>query len=156
MTVSIARDTVVTLDYKVTDSDGQLIDAGTEPMSYLHGGYEGLFAKIEEDLEGKAVGYAVTIRLEPAEAFGEYDADLVQIEALDAFPEGLEVGAVLEGMPEGGDEAEMRLFHVTDIADGKVVLDGNHPLAGVVLDFSCTVAAVRPASPAEVSAGMAG
>jgi FKBP-type peptidyl-prolyl cis-trans isomerase SlyD len=156
MTARIARDTVVTLEYKVTDSDGQLVDAGAVPLDYLHGGYDGLFPKIETDLEGKAVGYAVTIRLEPAEAFGEYDAELVQIEALDAFPEGLEVGAILEGVPEGGDEEEMRLFHVTDIAEGKVVLDANHPLAGVVLDFSCTVAAIRAAHPAEIAAGMVG
>ena len=153
MTVRIARDTVVTLDYKVTDSDGELVDAGTVPLEYLHGGYDGLFPRIEADLDGKPVGYAATIRLQPAEAFGEYDADLVQIEVLDAFPEGIEVGAILEGVPEGGAEEDMRLFHVTDIAEGKVVLDANHPLAGMVLDFACTVTAIRPAKPEEVAAG---
>ncbi len=156
MSVKIARDTVVTLEYKVTDSDGQLVDAGAVPLEYLHGGYDGLFPKIEADLEGKTVGYSATIRLQPAEAFGEYDADLVQIEALDTFPADIKVGSIYEATPEGGDEEDMQLFQVTDIAEGKVVLDGNHPLAGMVLDFACTVAAIRPARPAEIAAGGVG
>lgn len=153
MIARIARDTVVTLEYKVLDSDGELVDAGAEPLQYLHGGYDGLFPKIEADLEGKVVGYSTTIRLQPAEAFGEYDAELVQVESRDSFPEEIEIGLILEGTPEGGDESDSQLFRVTDMAEGKVVLDANHPLAGVVLDFSCTVAAIRQAKPAEIEAG---
>lgn len=153
MTAKITRDTVVTLEYKVTDSDGELVDAGAVPLQYLHGGYDGLFPKIEADLEGKAVGYSATIRLQPAEAFGEYDAELLHIEARETFPGELEIGQFLEGAPEGGDEDDTLLFRITDMADGKVVLDANHPLAGVVLDFSCTVAAIRAATPAEIAEG---
>ena len=156
MPARIARDTVVTLAYKVTDSDGQVVDPGTVPLDYLHGGYDGLFPRIEADLDGKAVGYSVTMRLQPAEAFGEYDADLIQIEARDAFPDDVEIGSLFEAVPEGGDEDDMRMFQVTDMADGKVVLDGNHPLAGMVLDFSCTVTAIRAAAPADIAAGVVG
>lgn len=153
MTAKITRDTIVTLEYKVKDSDGELVDAGAVPLQYLHGGYDGLFPKIEADLEGKAVGYSATIRLQPAEAFGEYDAELVHVEDRETFPGELEIGQFLEGQPEDGDEDDTLLFRVTDMAEGKVVLDANHPLAGVVLDFSCTVAGIRAATPQEVAAG---
>ncbi|CAA7612713.1 peptidylprolyl isomerase [Magnetospirillum sp. SS-4] len=154
MSATISKDTVVTLDYRVTDSDGQLVDDGPEPLSYLHGGYDGIFPKLEAELDGKAVGAKVSVRLDPGEAFGEYSADLVQVEPLESFPDGTEIGSVFEGMQEGGDE--VRLFRVTDIEEGQVVLDGNHPLAGVTLNFSCTVAAIRPANQSEISAGVAG
>lgn len=152
MTAIIAKDTVVTLEYKVCDSDGALVDAGAEALNYLHGGYDTLFPKIEAALEGKKLGDQLVVRLEPAEAFGEYDAELIQIEDASVLPAELQVGMQLEGASEGG-EGESRLYTVTAIEDGKVVLDGNHPLAGVVLDFSCTVTAIRPASPQEIQHG---
>lgn len=154
MSASISKDTVVTLDYKVTDSDGQMVDDGPEPLTYLHGGYDAIFPKLEAALDGKAVGFNVTVRLDPGEAFGEYSADLVQVEPEHSFPEGTEIGSVFEGMQEGSEE--IRLFRVTDMEEGQVVLDGNHPLAGVTLLFSCTVAAIRPANQAEISSGVAG
>ncbi len=157
MTATITRDTVVTLDYEVKDSDGILVDAGAEPLEYLHGGYGTVFPKIEAALDGKKVGDTILVRMEPGEAFGEYDAELVQIEAASVFPPEIQVGMQFEAGEEGedGEEGESRLFMVTAIEDGKVILDGNHPLAGVVLDFSCTVAAIRPASAEEVSHGHA-
>ena len=151
--MKVEKNTVVTLAYSVTDPDNNVLDSGDTPITYLQGGYDGIFAKIEDALEGKQICHTVTISLEPDEAFGEYDAEMVHVESRDTFPGELEIGQFLEGAPEGGDEDETLLFRVTDMAEGKVVLDANHPLAGVVLDFACTVSAIRAASPAEIAAG---
>ena len=148
----IAKDTVVTLSYEVTDPDGNVIDAGEEPLMYLHGGYDDVFEAIEEALQGKNVGDTVTVKMQPAQAYGEYDADLVLIEPLDALPQPLTVGMQIEAEP-AGDSGEAAFYRVTDIAEGKAVLDGNHPLAGQALVFTGTVTAVRPARPAEIEAG---
>lgn len=142
----IRRNTVVTLDYTVSDIDGICVDEGVEPLVYLHGGYKDLFPKIEAVLDGKAVGDKVIVNLHPAEAFGEYDADLIRIEPIGVFSDSIEVGAQLELTESSG----VQIFTVTDIAEGKVVLDGNHPLAGMVLVFECTVKAVRPARASEI------
>ena len=149
----VAKDTVVTLAYSVTDPDGNVLDAGDTPLTYLQGGYDNIFAKIEAALEGKAVGHTMTISLEPDEAFGEYDAELLRIVDLADLPEGVQVGMQFEEADE--DEDESRYFTVTDIAEDKAVFDGNHPLAGIRLCFACTVTAIRPASPDEITAGEA-
>ena len=153
MNMQVAKNTVVTLDYNVKDPDGVLVDAGQEPLVYLHGGYDDIFPKIEEALQDKKVGEAVIVKLQPDEAFGEYDADLIQVESRKGFPKELEVGMQFEGTPDGGDDDDLLIFRVTEIADDKVVLDGNHPLAGMALVFTCTVTAVRPASEEEVAHG---
>ncbi len=151
--MQVAKNTVVTLDYNVTDPDGALVDAGKDPLVYIHGGYDDIFPKIEEALQGKSVGETVKVKLQPDDAFGEYDSELVQMEPRENFPETLEVGMQFEGAPEGSDDDDFVLYRVTDIADGKVVLDGNHPLAGTALVFTCTVTAVRPASATELEHG---
>lgn len=148
----IARNTVVTLKYSVKDTEGTSIDEGTAPLVYLHGGYGGIFDRIEEALQGKDVGDALEVRLEPEDAFGEYDAELVAIESRQLFPENIEVGMQFERGSEDGEDDDA-LFTITDIADDKVVVDGNHPLAGIALLFSCTVAEVRAASAEEISHG---
>lgn len=153
MNMQVARNTVVTLDYHVTDPDGEVVDEGREPLVYLHGGYDDIFPRIEEELQGKKVGESVQVKLQPDEAFGDYDAELVQIEAREDFPKELQVGMQFEGAPEGGEEDDFIIYRVTEIADGKVVLDGNHPLAGMALVFTCTVTAVRPASAEEIAHG---
>jgi FKBP-type peptidyl-prolyl cis-trans isomerase SlyD len=151
--MNIGKDTVVTLHYKLSDAQDNLIEQSEQPMVYLHGGYGNTLPKIEEALAGKAVGYQVTIQVEPEDAFGEYDTDLVKIEPREALPDPLEIGMQFEGAPEVGEASEARVFTVTDIADGKVVLDGNHPLAGMALRFSLNVVEVREASPEEIAHG---
>ncbi len=151
---TVVRNCVVTLSYEVTDTDGAVIDAGETPLRYLHGGYEDIFPTIEEQLEGKRVGDSVTVKLQPDQAYGEYDADLVQIEPLGSLPQPLEIGMQIEGAPEGDPDAAV-FYRVTDIAEGKAVLDGNHPLAGMALVFTATVMAVRPATAAEIETGKA-
>ena len=153
MNMQVAKDTVVTLDYNVTDPDGELVDAGKEPLVYLHGGHDDIFPMIEEALQGKKVGETVVVKMQPDDAFGEYDAELIQVEPRKTFPKELEVGMQFEGLPESGDEDDAIIYRVTEIADDKVVLDGNHPLAGMALVFTCTVTGVRPASAEELEHG---
>jgi FKBP-type peptidyl-prolyl cis-trans isomerase SlyD len=120
-------------------------------MVYLHGGYDGTFPKIEEVLDGQEPGFETQIQLEPQDAFGEYDPDLVKIEPRSRFPEPLEVGMQFEGTPEEGDEdLDTLIYTVTDVAEDKVVLDGNHPLAGMALRFALTVKEVREATEDEI------
>lgn len=112
-------------------------------------------------LEGQDIGYEATIQLEPNEAFGEYDPELLKIEPRVRFPEPLEVGMQFEGVPdaeEGSDASvdtdaddEPLIYTVTDVADdSQVVLDGNHPLAGMALRFWVQVEDVRAATEAEI------
>ena len=149
--MEIAKNTVVTLNYTVTDPDGNVIDDGQHPLVYLHGGYDGIFAVIEEALHGKKVGDNAKVKLLPEDAFGEYDEELVLVEEASLFPDNIEVGMSFERVGEDGEEDEV--YRITDIADGKVVVDGNHPLAGTALIFDMTVQSVRQASAEEIGHG---
>lgn len=152
MSTQVVRNTVVTLDYNVTDTDGVVVDEGREPLVYLHGGYDDIFPLIEEALQEKSVGDTVKVKLQPDDAFGEYDADLIQVEPRKGFPKELEIGMQFEGGDEE-DEDSFIIYRVTEIADDKVVLDGNHVLAGMALIFTCTVTDVRSASEEEIEHG---
>lgn len=149
--MQIAKDTVVTLSYRVTDPDGNVIDAGERPLVYLHGGYDGIFSRLEEALHGKAIGEQLEVKLQPEDAFGEYDAELVRVEALSLFPESIQVGMQFERATEDGEDEIV--YTITDIEGDKVVVDGNHPLAGVALIFNCTVADIRAATAEELTHG---
>jgi len=151
----VSKDTVVTITYRLSTLDGELLEEATqdEPAVYLHGGYDGIFPKVEATLADKQAGDVVDLVLEPDDAFGEYDAELVRMEAIDLFPESVAVGMQFEGSSEDGHHH--LLYTVTDIADGKVVVDGNHPLAGQSLRIECTVREVRAAGAEEVAHGHA-
>jgi FKBP-type peptidyl-prolyl cis-trans isomerase SlyD len=149
----ISKNTVVSLDVVLADIWGNTFQRSEEPVQYLHGGYGNIFPAAEGALEGKGVKDRVELRLEPEEAFGDYDENLLRVEELSRFPETLEVGMRFEGQPGGEDED--RIFTVTDIAEDKVVLDANHPLAGMTLKISCTVVGVRPATAIEIENGVA-
>jgi FKBP-type peptidyl-prolyl cis-trans isomerase SlyD len=148
----IGKNSVVTLGYNLTDPDGNMLDEGNEPIVYLHGGYDGVFMPIEEALEGKTVGDTVTVKLQPGDAFGEYDFDLLLVEPVENLPQPLKVGMMIEGESEEGLEEGALFYTVTEIADGKAVLDGNHPLAGMALVFVGTVIALRQATGEEIAA----
>jgi len=152
---SITGNSVVTLGYTIADTDANLIDDGKESFSYLHGGYGAIFLPVEAALAGKTVGDSVAVKLEPSEAFGEYDPELVDMVPVESLPQPLEIGMQLEGTVNDGSDAGPTYATVTDIADGKAVLDANHPLAGLALVFSCTVLEVRAAT-AEELAGVQG
>ena len=145
----ITRNAVVSLDVELSDIWGNLIQKSEEPVQYLHGGYGDIFPVVEAALEGRREHDRVEVRLEPADAFGDYDEALIHLVPRDRFPDGLEVGMRVEG-EAGGDDKGV-LYTVTDMAEDKVVLDGNHPLAGLALKFECVVAGVRPATEMEIA-----
>ena len=151
--MQIAQDTVVSLDVQLSDVHGNLIQRTAETVRYLHGGYEGIFPAVEAALQGKRAGESIEVRLEPEDAFGDYDAELVELAERSQFPPQLEVGMQFER--EGGPENELLIYTVTDIAGDQVALDGNHPLAGIALSFACTVVAVRAATGEEIERGYA-
>jgi len=147
--MQVAMNTVVTMTYKLQNSDGDTLEESKDPVAYLHGGYDNIFPKVEEAMHGKNVGDLIEVSLDPEDAFGEYDDALVQIEPASAFPsQDLKVGMQFEGEDETGD---VILYTITDIADGKVVVDGNHPWAGQRLLFTATIASVRSANQEEIS-----
>lgn len=147
--MQIGRDTVVSIDYELSDAAGKLIEKTQSPISYLHGGYQGIFPMVENALDGKQAGDACEVRLEPGDAFGDFDEKLVRVEPRERFPENVSVGMQFEGSPEGSEHVS--IYTVTDVADDKVVVDGNHPLAGMSLVFNCTVTEVRKATEEELS-----
>ncbi|MFZ2301133.1 MAG: peptidylprolyl isomerase [Gallionella sp.] len=151
----ISKDTVVSLRYELYDSEGELLEKVDDPVSYLHGGYDGIFPLVEEALHDKDVGVQCNIVLQPDDAFGEYDHELVQVEARSAFPEEIAIGMQFEGGPEGTDEDDFSLYTIVEISDDEVTVDGNHPLAGKTLSFNCTVTGVRPATSEELMHGHA-
>ena len=149
----IAKDTVVSLRYELFDAEGELLEKVDAPVSYLHGGYDGIFPLVEEALHDKAIGAQCSVTLQPDDAFGEYDHELVQVEARSAFPEDIAIGMQFEGGPEGADEEDFSLYTVVEINDDEVTVDGNHPLAGKTLSFNCTVTGVRQATAEELMHG---
>ncbi|WP_396430930.1 peptidylprolyl isomerase [Limnohabitans sp.] len=146
--MKITQDTVVTMHYKVVNAQGQVLDKAQQPTSYLHGGYDNTLPKIEEALEGQEVGFAITLNLAAADAFGERDESLVQTIPKTEFPPGVKVGGQLRGLtPDGRDQ----VFNVVKIKGDKVILDGNHPWAGLNLSMTLKVLDVRAASADEVT-----
>ena len=143
---------VVRLDYELKDRDGEILEDEGAQLEYLHGGYGGIFPKVEQALQGKDVGHEMALTLEPADAFGEYDAELLRVEARDKFPGTLEIGMRFEGVP-GEDEDEALIYTITDITEDTVVVDGNHPLAGERLWFKAKVSEVRKATVDELEHG---
>ena len=150
--MKVAKNTVVTLSMSVTDAQNNFIEQTSgEGFTYLHGGYDDFFPKIEEALEGQEVGFETLVALEPDDAFGEYDAEFVRVEARSLFPADIEAGMMFEGLPEGSeDEDDAEFFTITDIEGDKVVLDGNHPLAGLALRCTVKVTEVREATAEEI------
>ncbi len=147
--MNIGKDTVVTITYIVRDMDGKLLEESEEPVSYLHGGYDNIFPMVEQALEGKGAGESIDLKLQPVDAFGDFDESLVRLEARDSFPADVSVGMQFVGSPlDGGEEM---LYTVTDVAEDKVVVDGNHPYAGQAVHFQCTVSEVRAATADEVA-----
>ena len=144
--MQVGRDTVVSLKIQMYDAQGALLHAPEDAHVYLHGGYGGLLDALERLLEGKSPGETMRVQLEPEQAFGEYDAGLLRVEPAERYGQGIAVGMEIE--------EDERLYTVTDVAAGKVVLDANHPLAGLALRFACEVVGVRAARREEIERGV--
>jgi FKBP-type peptidyl-prolyl cis-trans isomerase SlyD len=151
--MKIAKNAVVSLTYQLADADGTVIEKAGDPISYLHGGYDGIFPTVEEALEGKKIGDTFSVSMEPDDAFGEYEHELVRAEPRDMFPKEVAVGMQFEGGAEGDDDEDFMLYTVTEVTADEVTVDGNHPLAGKSLVFSGTVTGVRAASAEELTHG---
>ena len=146
--MKIEKNTAVTLQFKVADANGKLIEESKEPMVYLHGGYGNTLPKIEEALDGQEPGYQVVLQLKPEDAFGLRDESLLRTLPKKQFPPGVKVGGQLEGR---GDDGRVQVFNVMKIKGDTVLLDGNHPLAGKELRFTLKVSDVRLASEEEIA-----
>ncbi|HTO42949.1 MAG TPA: peptidylprolyl isomerase [Burkholderiales bacterium] len=149
--MQIKKNTVVSLTYELVDVDGTLIEKTDAPVSYLHGGHDGIFARVQQALEGKRAGFECRVQLAPEEGFGAYEPSLVRTESRALFPAAVEVGMQFEGSSEAS--GERHVYTVTGIDGDKVTVDGNHALAGRSLVFSCTVTNVRTASRDELAHG---
>ncbi|MGQ9724160.1 MAG: FKBP-type peptidyl-prolyl cis-trans isomerase [Tepidimonas sp.] len=148
---------VASLSWTLKDTLGNVLDASDEPVEFLVGGRD-LLASIEQALTGRGPGDRLELHLEPVDAFGDFDDQLIYLEPRSAFPGELEVGMAFEGLPPGCTPGAPRdrLYFVSEIYPEHVVLDANHPLAGMALRVSLQVHEVREATVAEVERGSAG
>ncbi|MEI8171095.1 MAG: FKBP-type peptidyl-prolyl cis-trans isomerase [Rhodoferax sp.] len=157
--MKINEQCVVALTWTLADTLGEELDVLDEPVEFLVGG-DDLLQVIEEALLGLAVGAKLDLQIEPEEGFGDFDDLLLFLEQRELFPEELEVGMTFEGsaLPAGcnPDAPKDAFYTVSEIYPDHVVLDANHPLAGIALRLSLTVEAIREATLEEIGRGSAG
>jgi FKBP-type peptidyl-prolyl cis-trans isomerase SlyD len=151
--MQIANNTVVTIDYTLTDDDGTVLDSseGGEPLAYIHG-QGNIIPGLEEALAGLSEGDAVDITVLPEKGYGQRSDDLLQAVPRERFEtdDEIEVGMMFHTpTPDGG----MRIVRVVDVSPDHVTIDGNHPLAGVTLNFSVRITGVREATAEELDHG---
>ena len=149
---------VVSLTWKLASAQNEPLDELAQPIEFFYGG-DDLLAKVEEALAGHEPGDELHLHQEPADAFGDYRPELVCFEDRSLFPEPVESGMAFEGLPEGHATPDMpadRVYIVTEVYPSHVVLDANHPLAGIALRLHVKVVAVREASDEEIDARSVG
>ena len=150
---------VVALTWRLTDTLGEELDVLESPVEFLLGGGD-LLEKIDEALQGHKAGDTIDLHLEPEQAFGDYDDQKLFLEPRALFPAEIEEGMAFDGvaLPSGIEPPlPADLFYtVTDIYPEHVVLDGNHPLAGIALRIHLKVERVREATEDEIGSGTAG
>jgi FKBP-type peptidyl-prolyl cis-trans isomerase SlyD len=154
----ISTPCVVSLTWRLEDAQGQLIDELEAPVEFFYGG-DDLLAKVEEALSGQEAGFETKLHLEPEHAFGEYNPHLVFFEERSVFGEHIEPGMQFDGPPEGATTEGLpteAIYTVTEVYETHVVLDGNHPLAGIALRLDVKVRDVRDATEDEIEAGTVG
>lgn len=157
--MNIEKMTVVSLTWVLQDTLGSLLDQSTQAAEFLVGGND-LLEKIEEALLGKQAGDRIFLHLEPEDAFGEFDETQIILESRALFSSEIEVGMLFEQLPAGC-VAEKNwpvsgFWHITDLYDEHVILDGNHPLAGIAIRLQLDITGVRPALDEEKEKGSAG
>ncbi len=152
--MQIADKTVVKIDYTVRNSDGVLIDTSEErePLAYLHG-FNNIIPGLEQSLTGKAEGDKFTVSVEPANAYGERNDELVKVVPKQAFQGVDKIEAGMQFQAESPQGPQM--ITVSKVEGDDVTVDGNHPLAGQTLKFEVEVMEVREASEDEIAHGHA-
>jgi FKBP-type peptidyl-prolyl cis-trans isomerase SlyD len=136
-----------------TAGENELISGEDDTLEFTCGKNE-IFEAVEQAVQGLQEGEVAYVQLEPEEHVGDYDAELVRVEERTGFPDNVEEGMMFEGLPNESQqdldpEHAKRIYLVTDVTDDVVVLDGNHPLAGIALKFKLTVASIdAPEKPA--------
>ena len=111
----IEKNTVVSINYELSDSTGKIMEKTNSPISYLHGGFDGIFPIVEEALQNMEIGNTCCVLMEPENHFGAYHSKLVRVEPRNAFPENLEIGMQFEG--DEKDSKNTLIYTVTDIAE---------------------------------------
>lgn len=153
MSLLIGDNLVVSMHYRLTDADGELLDSseGAEPLAYLHGAGN-IIPGLENALAGKAEGDSLQVQVEPADAYGEVHPELVQVVDREAFQgvDRVDVGMAFEAQ---GPDGRSRRIVVTAVEGDQVTVDGNHPLAGRQLNFDVQVTGVREATAEEIEHG---
>jgi FKBP-type peptidyl-prolyl cis-trans isomerase SlyD len=157
--MEISEQCVVALTWTLKDTLGEELDVLDDPVEFLIGGQD-LLPVIEAALMGREVGATLQLQIEPEQAFGDFNDQLLFLEPRDLFPPELEVGQTMEGfaLPEGcnPDAPKDALYSVSEIYPEHVVLDGNHPLAGIAIRLSLRVEGVRQATEEEIGRGSTG
>jgi len=157
--MEITEQCVVGLTWTLKDTLGEVLDVLDEPVEFLVGGGD-LFEAIEAALMGHEPGARVQLQLEPEQAFGDFNDQLLFLEPRSLFPEGIEEGMTFDGaaLPAGvnPDMPKNVLYTVSEIYPEHLVLDGNHPLAGIAIRLDMTVRSVREATEEEIGRGSAG
>lgn len=147
----IGHGKVVYITYSVLDEDGKIMGQQDMPTGYVHGVGSGLFAAVERALEGRQPGDEVKAEVSPEEGFGPSDPNLIIVDEIDHVPPTIRyIGAEAELQNDAG---EKLTFRVINIADGKITLDGNNPLAGRTATIVATVVSVRDAVAEEMNSG---
>ncbi len=150
--MQISERKVVTIDYTLTNNDGEVIDTskGHEPLSYLHG-VGNMIPGLENALDGKSTGDSLSVSVAPKDAYGERDEELIQVAPRHMFGdvEELAPGMQFQAHTDEGIEA----VTVVAVNGDKITVDGNHPLAGTVLNFDVKIVDVREASGEELEHG---
>lgn len=150
--MNITQDKVAEIEYKLT-VNGEVIDQNEpgEPLTYLHG-HSNIIPGLERALEGKTVGDALQVTVQPEEGYGERDeSNTDELDRAD-FDDEIEVGATYYAQSEDGSVIP---FTVTAMNGEKVMVDFNPPLAGEVLHFDVKVVTVRDATEEELEHGHA-
>jgi len=150
--MTIAENKVVTIEYTLKNDEGEVLDTseGHQPMVYLHGG-QNIIPGLENALTGKVVGDNLSVRITPEDAYGERDDSMKQEVSRDMFgDEDVEVGMQYHAE---GPEGDMLVVTVIAASDTHVTVDGNHPLAGVFLNFDVEIKDIRDASSEELEHG---
>jgi len=150
--VKITKNAVATLEYTLTDDAGELIDTseGDTPLIYIHG-TDSLIPRLETELDGKAVGDELKVHLKPEDAYGERDDEMLQTMPRTDLPEDVELEVGMQFQAESDDG--IHIVSVAAIVGDDVVIDANHPLAGVALNFDVKVIEVREATSEELEHG---